>query len=702
MTKYWKFAAIPLLIIATVIGFRLLDFKQAPKSEQQQQTVSTTEPLSFYVDTAPTDPLTQRIGVNMTFWNIWGASPYLHNVILNPGLEAGEIDRIVVVVEHADQNSFSDTNPIDVPDDYWAGAVFDVRSGKSAGTRGVIKRSVSKGENGLPVYTTEHLPPLEVNDVVVLTKEAAPETISEWRIPSDSIDVVKSSPHARPGSTGHWSVALSPNQNESAHINMFLDPIAFRQSGELKLWVKAEGSDAKLGINLSPLNGAPFYSQTISPSNDWQQVVFAIDPPEMGSTATLQLNFNAVTPGTVVYIDDVQLGSVQASATAWNQMTVDTLKQLRPAWLRDWQGQLSDTFKNRIADPFSRIGYIFRTEGQGYLKYSYSIPEFLDLCSEIQANPWIVVPTTFSDEELHAFGQFLAAHCDQTRFSQVILEFGNENWNQAFRSASIPDHAANGALSDHAFEVIAASAGPHVNMRKMISGPNNDPSATQQIVTASTHCDAVSVAPSIKENDNLFAHDEGTFQQNASTIQGANKGIAVSEHHLHTKQSKAATGSALAKRIIEGMYLNASPQLVSCLSHLVNPTATHMRPTGLAVEMLNQIISGSLHAVHPDGTEAKNLTLAAFRTDSTWAAAIVSADAVPQEIALTFPDDGRALPTMTSTLHSHAPTDTNEVSGKVTIAKGTLQPNQQTVTFTVPAYGFVVLTSDSIEKLDAQ
>lgn len=698
MTKYWKFAAIPLLIIATVIGFRLLDFKQAPKSEQQQQTVSTTEPLSFYVDTAPTDPLTQRIGVNMTFWNIWGASPYLHNVILNPGLEAGEIDRIVVVVEHADQNSFSDTNPIDVPDDYWAGAVFDVRSGKSAGTRGVIKRSVSKGENGLPVYTTEHLPPLEAKDVVVLTKNAAPETISEWRIPSDSIDVVKSSPNPRPGSTGHWSVALSPNQNESAHVNMYLDPIAFRQSGELKLWVKAEGSDAKLAINLSPLNGAPFYSQTISPTNDWQQVTFAINPAEIGASATLQLNFNAATPGTIVYIDDVQLGPVQASETAWNRMAVDKLKQLRPAWLRDWQGQLGDTFKNRIADPYSRIGYIFRTEeGQGYLRYSYSIPEFLDLCAEIQANPWIVVPTTFSDDELHAFGQFLAAHCDQTRFSQVILEFGNENWNKAYRSASIPDYAANGAVSDHAFELIAASAGPNVNMRKMISGPYSDPSATQQILTASTHCDAIALAPSIKEGDNLFANDAGAFQQNASYIQEAHKGLAVSELDLHSKQEKAAAGSALAKRIIEGMFLNASPQLVSCFSHLVNPTATHLRPTGLAVEMLNQIIGGSLHAVHPDGTEAKNLTLAAFRTDSTWAAAIVSADAAPQEISVVFPNDGRAVPTTINTLSSQAPTDTNEVSRKVTIAKETLQAHEQTVTFTVPAYGFVVLRSDSIE-----
>jgi hypothetical protein len=252
-----------------------------------------------------------------------------------------------------------------------------------------------------------------------------------------------------------------------------------------------------------------------------------------------------------------------------NQGLVDLLKKLRPSWLRN--------------------------EG------SYSIADFLELSSKVQANPWLIVPTTLSDEELTDFGKFLAEHGDQSRFSQVTVEFGNKT------------------IADHSFPLIAAAAGQNVNLHPTLS----------------------------KGHEELVA--------------------------------EAKSASALAQSLMKEMFVNDLPEYIS-LSDIGDDK--RLSSNGLVIEMLNQIIGGSLHPVK--GTEPANLTLAAFRTSSTWAAALVSAQAVPTEVAIAFPEDGRALPT-------HAYSLSNDE-----IVKTAIQTDQRTITCIVPSNGLLVLTSDAV------
>ncbi len=756
--KNWKFWILPIAILA-IIGIQLLNFKES--EAQTSPPPSPPPPLAVQIDPTPAQPVTQRIGVNLSYWTTYGASQYMRNVLMNPGFEAAQIDRVTVIVQQTDNTSFSDGQNLGMPDDYWVGATFDVRSGQSVGAKGTITHSLNSGTGGLPQYFPDSLPPLAENDVIILTLLQTNTVVPQWWIPTTSQSLVQLVQTARPGSTGQWSVALSPNATSGAEVDFYLDAITDRAGillpvnspWELSFWVKADegtaqgGSGASLDVNFRRINGtAPFVQQTVTPSSTWQQITIPFTGVDNGPPQTLQLGFYAQTPGTVVYIDDVQLGPVQSAnpLTAWSQDTIDMLKSLRPSWLRDWQGQLGDTFQNRIADPFSRAGYHFRTYGgTGNVQYSYSIPEFIDLCTQVQANPWILVPTTFSDEELTAFGQYLAANCDQSHFSQVILEFGNENWNWLFRSEGIPVPASYGAVADRAFQFISAAAGPNVNIRKAINGQFAYPAFTQQFIAATSNFDTMGVAPyffltmetGAAESSSLatmFVGDQSDFQQDATYTTQASKTLAVYEVNLSTMAGTAtpaerepiitgaASGAALAQTLIQGMFLNASPQLAFCLAQFDAPAydvpgniklwgivrdicaTKRLRPTGLAIQLLNQVIGGSLHPINPTGgtsptpAAANNLTMAGFRTNTTWAAVIVSANPSPTNIAVTFPNDGRVLPAYANVLNASSPVETNENAQNVTIAKQPIQVNKQTVTVTVPAYGLVALTSDAV------
>src|SRR5205085_11676081 len=126
-------------------------------------------------------------------------------------------------------------------------------------------------------------------------------------------------------------------------------------------------------------------------------------------------------------LDDVELGPVQTEPFPFRVEVVKALEQLQPGYLRDWQGQLGDTLANLLAEPFARRASRYRPGNED--GFDYSLPDFLALCVRVQANPWVVIPTTFSDEELIGMGRFLAERATSDKFEEIVVEFGNENWN---------------------------------------------------------------------------------------------------------------------------------------------------------------------------------------------------------------------------------------------------------------------------------
>jgi hypothetical protein len=702
---------------------------------------------------------TERIGVNLTYWDTWGANQYMDNILMNPGFE-GQVDRIVVIVTQSDSTSFSDGSGLGQADNYWVGASYEVRSGVSVGATGTIIQSLNQGANNLPQYFTNGpTPTLNVNDVVILTLKSNPNAIGQWWLSSQGVSTDNSFP--APGTPGPYYIVLQPvDANTPAEAFFYLDTINDRAGNllnvtgpwQLSFWVRGEGPNPVLLSEFRRLSAStPFVVNSTAVSPTWQQVVINFTPTDTTAPGVLKLNLSNLNYGTTIYIDNVFLGPIQSEnpTTAWRTDVINMLKAMQPSYLRDWQGQLADDFPNRIMTQMGRISWNERLYGgSGSLSFGYSIPDLFDLCDQVGSKPWVIIPTTLTDAELDAFGAFLAQNATTTRYPEIILEFGNENWNWIFRSLGIPIPAACGPVSDRAFTRITAAAGSGVNIRRVINGQFYNPYVALAYANASTQYDTLAVAPyflltldqSATESGiltALFQDNNPLYKQINDGLDTLDKNLAVYEVNMETLDGTASVdtrntyvtaavgGSALAKRLIDGMLNKASPQLVFALAGFdtnayivpgfvklwgivrdVSPTKL-IRPTGLAVTMLNQVTAGSVHKVVPTAylsettgealplpTEAKNLTLAAFRTVQNWGAAAVNANPTAQTIRIEFPNDTRAVPSLANVLTYNSFLDNNENSEMVTIATSTLEsPFNRTIKYTIPPYGFVVFSS---------
>ena len=128
------------------------------------------------------------------------------------------------------------------------------------------------------------------------------------------------------------------------------------------------------------------------------------------------------------------------------------------------------------------------------------------------------------------------------------------------------------------------------------------------------------------------------------------------------------SGSALADRLLTGITSGVSRQVVFDLAQynynisaavgdvmlwgVANSLADEvsLRPTGLAMEMLNSAIAGDYY---PATTSNTGITAAAFLSNSKWSVAIVSASATPTTVSLSLPSAGVA-PTQAFSLSAAA------------------------------------------------
>jgi hypothetical protein len=316
--------------------------------------------------------------------------------------------------------------------------------------------------------------------------------------------------------------------------------------------------------------------------------------------------------------------------------------------------------------------------------FGYGLPEFLDLNRVIGAQPWLILPTTFSPDEAHQLGAWLADRIADHGFEEVIVEFGNENWNAMFRPAGIQDPEHHGAAADRLFAALRAGAGAHPAIRSAINAQHVNPSAALQFASASRGADILALAPYFlnrldasdrgRELERLFADDGGHLDRILAE-RPPQQQIAVYEINLHTTRgdmpaqerdavlTSTAAGSALAQNLLRHLNRGVRRQNVyrvtgydtalqdrgdlAQLFGIARDLAqeSSLRSTGVAIEMLNRVIGGNLHPVTMRGPAQEVLTGSAFRHDRGWTAAVVSASPYPQTLRLRFPDDGAPLPT---------------------------------------------------------
>jgi len=599
-----------------------------------------------------------RIGLNLGARTSWGAEQLTANVLKNPGLEA-PLDRTLVVVHAVDGRWLrDDTTWLARSDGFWDGGRFDVRTGAAAGATGRILASRRGSPPGGGAFELDPMPAgLRAGDAVAVAAAEDRAAIGSWWIDQGKVVADRDT---RPGSPGRQSARLAPVGGVAARLSHHLDTIGARAgkllpvqgAWRLSFWARGARGGERLDLRFLRHGRVPFVARSITVTADWQRFEFPFDARDDGPVGPLQLSFE-VRAGDVL-IDDVYLGETQPGPGGFRRDAVAVLRTLRPGYLRDWQGQLGDSIANRLAEPYARRPSRYRP-GDAELFSLYGLPEFFELCEAVGAQPWIVAPTLLGDDEWRAFGAALMNAARRHGFREIIVEFGNENWNPLFRPAGFLAPEAHAQAADRAFGLLRDAAGTSVGIVPLVNAQFANPPGWARIARGSALAQKVAVAPYFLHTLNAaskseavaaaFAESDAVLREGIRQAGAQGKGVAVYEVNFHTTAGSAPTAlrdftvtgahsaAALARRLLQSALAGVREQAVYSLAGFDSQYGSQrslvrlwgvardlapgtLRPTGLALALMNDAIDGDLRAARCTGPHCDRVT-AAFFGDAT-------------------------------------------------------------------------------------
>lgn len=616
-----------------------------------------------------------RYGLNLGGSGTWGAEQLRANVLTNPGFEA-ILDRTVIIVKDSDgRRIVNDTDWLARPDGFWSGATYDVRSGGAAGHSGKVLDSRKHADGFAEILLDPPPNGIVRGDVVVLTRTVDTNPAPGWWADKGRFGVATDD--IRPGSPGRQSLRLLSTAETSTELLHYFDNIGDRAgkllpvNGKWRLdfWALSRTPGARLHIHFDRGGHAVFLDAEIVPGSDWQHHVFEFEAQDDGPPAVLTLGLRA--SGGEVLLDDAYLGEAEAGAGGFRRVVVETLRGLRPGFLRDWQGQLGDTLGNRLAPEQGHRPARYRP-GDHEAQFHYGLPDFLELCAAVEAQPWIVAPTTLDDAEWRRLGAYLRQAADAHDFHTLLVEFGNENWNAIFRPGGIPDAATHAAVADRAFRLLKEGSGNDPRLVPVANAQFVNPDSPRQIGALSREAARIAVAPyflyrldagiSVAAGHDAALRESGELiAQEAATARSQGKQLAVYEENFHTTLGNvdtttrnavvtgAASGSALARRLLQGTLAGLREQAVYSFSGFDSylqegkglvqlwgitrdlTEADRLRPTGIALGMLNRVAGGNARGMKCSGADCGQLTAVAFDEGRL---SIVSAAVAPLPLAI--------------------------------------------------------------------
>jgi hypothetical protein len=684
-------------------------------------------------------------GVDLGIWTFWGAEQLMSNIVKNPGFE-GLIDGAIVLPVHAGNGNFDDSPAwLARTNAFWEGARYSVRSGTNAGAVGRISHSTAKNFFGLPSFTTEPVGPMpDPGEAVALSRERDDALPTQWWYSRDAGNSFSPErAQKRPGSPGSRSLRITSGSGSPAEVASYFDTIGDRAGKLLPLagqwtltfWAKLDRGRASLKAVVGREGSQPVLSESVPLSAQWTQFRLRFDGTyDEGPAGTLALRFQVSgTPSGDVLLDDVDLQRDSDAGFPFRAEVVATLKTLHPAYLRDWEGQLGDTLANRTASVFARKSWRYRPGDDTHTDFGYGLGDFLELAQKVGAAPWIVIPTVFTDEECAGLGSWLATPGRLVAGREVLVEFGNENWNELFRPAGISDLAIHGPVADRCLTAVREHS-RGLNLKTVVNAKFANAEQVGAYGDGSPGADIVAVAPYFafsmtaglslaKRSDVLFGPHNKAMKRMASDLRGIHKELAVYEVNLHTMSGTAseaerapvvaglASGAALARTLLDALShgirrqcvysftgfdarLEAVPghaRLWGIVRDLRAPD--RLRPTGLALKMLNETVGGRMLEV--DSESAGGVSVYAF--ESKEGISLVAASGTPQARRLTVKYPPGRQPTgvlrMTS-LTGLSALSTNEDTVEVTIRTGETAVHGQTASFMVEPWSLVVVRPD--------
>ena len=486
-------------------------------------------------------PSVKRFGINLGTADYFDAGQITKNLVFrNPGFE-GEIYNSTIRCASGTAITCVDDNSLSAwPSGFWNGATFEFISGTAQGLAGTVSSyTASNGTvGGTFQFSASGLTPATGDYMVVRMAVPGNAAAGWWPSTTGNGAITTNTSDLPPGTTGLQTASISaPGASDTAALAAHFDGVGGRSflllNGTFQLSFKAKGTGGSnaIAVNLQRFLQTTYLNQTIPLTSAWATYTLTFTTAESGSNLNMViLNFSTVGQDSFL-LDDVSLvqtDSNPVNTTTFRDPVVNTLQSLQPGVLRFWASQLGDTLDNLLADPFGRqrSGYSAWVTEQEDI--SYGLHEFLQLCESVGAEPWVVVPATFSTTDASNLIEYLAGSSSTPygskravlghaapwigSFSKIHLEFGNESWNPNFKGGALeyPDAYAQraqtlfGAMRGNTWYTPSA-------FDLVLGGQASSPGRNEFSQNYCNNNDSFAVAPYMMNTVNSFSNNEDLF-----------------------------------------------------------------------------------------------------------------------------------------------------------------------------------------------
>ena len=566
---------------------------------------AATGPTEIDVQDTAIQTGVKRFGINLGGQNFYDSGQMMKNLIfINPGFE-GETWQSILRCAGATETSCTDGNQwAQWPRDFLKDATFEVLSGSAQGTTGAVTSSDPANhdlqDQGVTIHFAEPAKKIDVDSFILVRKTMSGKPDAGWwpqlfggaSLGAETKDL-------SPETQGHQALILSaqePGQGASLSSNFdSTDGHSFVQlHGTYRLAFRAKGlgGSREIKVRLQRQSGASpaaFLDKTITLTSAWHDYNLDFSAAEDGhALGTVALTFNV--SGASVLLDDVSLQSTSSAKdnpTVFRDEVVDALRTLQPGILRYQDGDhIGSSIENWIAPPFARQRAGWSEGASEMTSIPMGLPEFLQLCVVVHAEPWINLPAGISPDEMRQLMEYLAGP-SSTPFGKkrgargqaepwtnvfpiIHIELGNEEWNSAtFAGAAMNDPVVYGRRAALIFGAARSSQYFAAQKFDLVLGSfAMSPDLTRAELAASSGYDSVTIAPYLfnKFTDDrsdeaifgpMFAQPEmwdsaasGIVAQHAAFARAASKPAQLSVYEINLSTTAGTVPQASVDRVV--------------------------------------------------------------------------------------------------------------------------------------------------------
>ena len=425
---------------------------------------------------------TNRMGLNIGAIDYYDNGQILKNLIgsINPGFEPLLQQQIWALTATGTETTFTVPDQYDgVPPNYWTGGTFTVVESQSGGAElgctGAIASNT--GPNyplvGQSTYTAPTITvstpcsaAFSVGDTVILTKSTFPTPESWWesgsqggiwgsvtggaQLLSDTTDLC--------ATCGTQSLNMNASTaGSSATANWYFDSdtsdnifVLMNGTYQLTFWAKAASGTPVLTATATRLSQGGFNCGSYTPSltSAWTQYTWNCTASEsQGATSPGMARVAITTTVGSVYLDNVSFektGTNSSNTTVLRDEVIETLQNYygpsigsNPGMFRYWVNQNAENMSNWTQPDYARTptgwgtGYFISPGGNGSVVLS--LEDYLAICQQLNAQPYLEVPVTFSTADAANLIEFLASPAGTTYGSRRAALGQSEPWTSVFR-----------------------------------------------------------------------------------------------------------------------------------------------------------------------------------------------------------------------------------------------------------------------------